>query len=281
MTIRSRRFTFALLLACAFTPLAGAQALATDPTAEAIASAEPETLHPWQAVLPRLSSEAYFTNLKDGDSIETPFLVKFGLSGGWGLAPISKTSKGKRGHHHLLVNRELPLNFKTALPFNDQYIHFGSGQMESVLTFPPGTYTLRMLLANQQHLPYFVYSKPATITVTQKNDTDPKSLVTRGISMMLPQGVVRAPFRVQFHASGLNVGLQSENDPKSGHFALQVASTSGKGTANLDFPDGQTEVYLTPPPGGYQLTLKWVGNADKADASALVSPATASVAVVP
>ena len=37
--------------------------------------------HSWQAAAPRLTAEAYFTNLKDGDRIETPFLLKFGLSG--------------------------------------------------------------------------------------------------------------------------------------------------------------------------------------------------------
>ena len=117
---------------------------------------ETRALHPWQVPGPRLSAEAYFTNLKDGDRIETPYLVKFGLSGGWGLAPIAQAGQGKSGHHHLLVNRDLPLNFKEALPFNDQYIHFGKGQMETVLTLPPGEYTLRMLLADQQHLPHFV-----------------------------------------------------------------------------------------------------------------------------
>jgi hypothetical protein len=267
-----------LVSACSLAQ-AQAQVPSNDPTAEALATAEPETLHPWQAALPRLSSEAYFTNLKDGDKIETPFVVKFGLSGGWGLAPIAKASKGKRGHHHLLVNRELPLNFTTALPFTDQYIHFGGGQMETVLTFPPGTYKLRMLLANQKHLPFFVYSKPATITVSKKNDTDPQTLVSRGISMMVPKGPLKAPFRVQFHASGLNVGLQAQDDAKSGHFALQVASTSDKGTANLDFPNGQTEVYLTPPPGGYKLTLTWVSNASAGDPLGRVAPALEDITV--
>jgi hypothetical protein len=234
--------------------------------------------HPWQVPTPLMKSEAYFTNLKDGEKIETPFVVKFGLSGGWGLAPIAEPGSQKSGHHHLLVNRDLPMNFKEALPFNDQYIHFGSGQMEKVLTFPPGQYTLRMLLANQQHLPHFVYSRPVTITVTKKNDTDPKTLTTRGISMMLPESPARAPFRVQFHASGLNVGQQAQADEKTGHFTLQVASTSGKGTANLAFPDGQTETYLSPPAGGYNLTLGWVSNITKGGVEP-VAPATASIAV--
>lgn len=233
-------------------------------------------MHPWQVPTPLVKSEAYFTNLKDGDKIETPFLLKFGLSGGWGLAPVAKPSEGKSGHHHLLINRELPMNFKEALPFNDQYIHFGGGQMETVLSFAPGTYKVRMLLANQQHLPHFVYSKPVTFTVTKKNGTDPKTLTTKGVSMMLPDSPARVPLRVQFHASGLSVGQVSQGESKSGHFALQVASTSGKGTATLDFPEGQTETYLAPPSGGYNLTLQWVSNKPGEER---IAPATASLSV--
>ncbi len=240
--------------------------------------APPSSIHPWDVPTPRLKSEAYFTNLQDGDKIETPFVLKFGLSGGWGLAPVAKPSGGKSGHHHLLVNRELPLNFKEALPFNDQYIHFGGGQMETVLTFEPGTYTLRMLLANQQHLPHFVYSKPATITVTKKNPTDPKSLQTKGISLMLPEGdVLRTPLRVQFHASGLNVGHLSQQQPDTGHFKLKVVSLNGKGNADLNYPNGQTETYLSPPSGAYRLQLEWVDNmTSKTD---LIAPAVAQIQV--
>ena len=250
--------------------------LLATPLASAQVAPSSGPMHPWQSPTPRANAEAYFTNLKDGDKIETPFLLKFGLSGGWGLAPIAKAGGHKSGHHHLLVNRDLPLNFKEALPFNDQYIHFGGGQMETVLEFKPGTYTLRMLLANQQHLPHFVYSPQATITVIKKNDTDPKRLVTRGIGLMLDEHPTRMPFRVQFHASGLKVGQQSQGEKDTGHFALKVASTSGKGTANLVFPDGQTEVYLTPPSGDYQLTLSWVSNTTP---GAGVATAVASVRV--
>lgn len=262
----------ALLVVFAFGLSALAQAQSTLPTAAERAKVD---FHPWEVPTPRLASEAYFTNLADGDKIETPFLLKFGLSGGWGLAPIAQAASSKSGHHHLLVNRDLPLNFKEALPFDDQYIHFGSGQMETVLTFEPGTYTLRMLLADQQHLPHFVFSKPATITVTKKNPTDPKSLTTPGISLMLPGPSVRPPFRVQFHASGLNVAHQSQQIPGSGHFRL-VAS-NGKETADMAFVNGQTETHLSPPPGNYTLTLSWVSN--QAAGGAEVAPVSAQVTV--
>ena len=241
-------------------------------------TAPPSSIHPWDVPTPRLKSEAYFTNIEDGDQIETPFVLRFGLSGGWGLAPVAKPSSGKAGHHHLLVNRDLPLNFTDALPFNDQYIHFGGGQMETVLTFEPGTYTLRMLLANQKHLPHFVYSKPATITVTKKNPIDPRSLQTKGISLMVPEGeTLRPPFRVQFHASLLNVGHLSQQAPDTGHFKLKVVSLNGKGSAELDYPDGQTETYLSPPSGAYRLQLEWVDNmTGKTD---LIAPAVTQVQV--
>ena len=232
-------------------------------------------LHPWEVPTPRLTSEAYFTNLKNGDKIETPFLLKFGLSGGWGLAPIAKAAGSKSGHHHLLVNRDLPLNFKEALPFNDQYIHFGGGQMETVLTFEPGTYTLRMLLADQQHLPHFVYSKPITITVTKKSPTDPKSLQTKGIGLTLPGPSVSPPFRVQFHASGLNVSHQSQQIAGSGPFRLVVSN--GKETADMAFVNGQTETHLSPPPGNYSLRLYWVGN--QAASGAEIEPVSAQLTV--
>lgn len=238
----------------------------------------PEKQHPWQAAPPRLTAEAYFTNLKDGDRIETPYLLKFGLSGGWGLAPIAQPGRAKSGHHHLLVNRDLPLNFKEALPFNEQYIHFGKGQMETALTLEPGTYTLRMLLADQKHLPHFVYSKPTTITVTKKNPTDPKTLAVKGLALGLEGPVAKSPFRVQFHASALSVAHEAQKIPETGHFRLTVTPANAKSApAVMDFREGQTEVWLAPPAGSYSLKLELLDNLDPA--KPMTGAATGSVRV--
>jgi hypothetical protein len=218
-------------------------------------------LHPWQATSSVANAQAYFTNLKNGDQIETPFLVKFGLSGGWGLAPIAVPSDAKSGHHHLLVNRDLPLDFKKPLPFNDQYIHFGKGQMETVLTLAPGTYSLRLLLADDKHLPHFVYSKPVKITVKSKNaDVDPKTLPRKGIALGVDGANAKAPFRVQFHASALNVAHLAQKEKDTGHFRLTVLPKAGGKPAELDFTNGQTEVWLEPPSGDYTLKLEFLDN---------------------
>ena len=221
-----------------------------------------EPTHPWVTAPVRVQQpETYFTNLKDGDKIETPFVLKFGLSRS-GLAAITKDVPAT-GHHHLLVNRDLPLDFKQPLPFNDQYRHFGKGQMEAVLDFKPGTYTLRLLLADHRHIPYFIYSKPMTITVTAKTDVDPKSVVKPGVELLsLRNGdALVTPFRVQFHASGLNVSHVDIKDPGAGHFRLVAQGKAGP-PERLDFGNGATEAWLKPPAGDYSFKLEMVSNAD-------------------
>lgn len=254
---------FLALTSGIFTAIFSGPCQAQSPAAPIKMVSTPASLHPWQAALPRLTAEAYFTNLKDDAKIETPFRATFGLSGGWGLAPISKPIDGKSGHHHLLVDRDLPLDFKTALPFNDQYIHFGKGQMETVLTLEPGTYNLRLLLADDKHLPRFAYSKPLKITVTRKNkDTDPKSLVTNGIRLLNiePDSTLRGPFRVQFQASGFNVAHLSQKEKDTGHFRLTLTPANGGKPAAMDLVNGQTEVWLSPPSGNYAMKLDLVDN---------------------
>jgi hypothetical protein len=249
---------------------ASASAIAVKATPAAVVTAsaaskeiEPSKLeqHPWQVAAPRLTAEAYFTNLADGAKIETPYVLRFGLSGGWGIAPIASKVKGRSGHHHLLVNRELPLDFKQPLPFNEQYIHFGKGQMETVLNLDPGTYTLRLLLADQGHLPHFVFSKPIKVTVTaKKKDVDPKSLVKKGLALYLDSTEAKPPFRVQFHAAGLNVAYANQKLADTGHFRLHVMPKSGGKAAVLNFANAQTEVWLAPPAGEYTLRLDFVDN---------------------
>ena len=217
--------------------------------------------HPWMASYPR-TAETYFTNLKDGAVVESPFLARFGLSMR-GLVPAGKTV-GRAGHHHLLINQPLPLDFKKPLPFTDQYIHFGQGQMEKMVDLPPGKYELRLLLADQGHIPYFVYSKPLTVTVSKRKlDVKPETVTGQPrIELMgLSSGAaVRGPFRVQFHASGYNVSHVGAKAPDTGHFRL-ILEPMGRKAEVLNFTGGETEVWLNPPPGNYKMELEFVSNA--------------------
>lgn len=261
-----------LFAACLGLPWGTAQA---QQQAAKLIAPSPLVVHPWQVPPPQGSAQAYFANLNNGDKIETPFVLKFGLAGGWGLAPIAAPVGGKSGHHHLLVNRDLPLDFKKPLPFNEQYIHFGKGQMETVLNLAPGSYTLRLLLADHEHLPHFVYSKPISVTVTKKNTTELKA--TKGISLGLAAGAQKPPFRIQFHASGLNVGHLAQKEKDTGHFRLIMAPQPKGTAAEMDFSNGQTEVWLSPPPGDYTLTLDFVDNQNPG--KSLAEPVTSSIKV--
>jgi hypothetical protein len=247
----------------------------------AVPASAADALHPWISPPLRVEQpQTYFTNLKDGDRIETPYVLKFGLSR-TGLAAI-KQPVPKTGHHHLLVNRELPLDFTEPLPFNDQYRHFGKGQMEAVLDFKPGTYKLRLLLADHKHIPYFIYSKPMTITVAARRDIDPKSVAVRGVELLSPRDgdAPSGAFLAQFHASGLNVSHTDIREPDTGHFRLVAQARSGA-VERIDFHNGLTEAWLKPPPGEYSLKLELVSNADPTTVLATSRPVNVKVAPDP
>ena len=95
--MRHHRTLFLALTSGIFSAVFSGLCHAQSPAGPDRLAASPTSLHPWQAALPRLTAEAYFTNLKDDAKIETPFRATFGLSGGWGLAPISKPIDGKSG----------------------------------------------------------------------------------------------------------------------------------------------------------------------------------------
>jgi hypothetical protein len=218
-------------------------------------------IHPW--VVPPANREpaAHFTNLKDGDVVESPFVARFGLSMR-GIVPAGQKA-GRAGHHHLLVNQPLPLDFKKPLPFTDKYIHFGKGQMEAVLNLAPGQYDLTLLLADDGHIPYFVFSKPVRVTVAKQNRSVTPAAVQgpKRIELLRPADgdVVRGAFRVLFHASGYNVSHVGPKVADTGHFRLTLEQKGRK--ESIAFPAGQTEVWLEPPAGDYVALLELVNNA--------------------
>lgn len=242
-------------LACLALWLGGTGAIAADPNAA--------VNHPWVVPPANLQPSAHFTNLKEGDVVQSPFVARFGLSMR-GLVPAGKTA-GSAGHHHLLVNQPLPLDFSKPLPFTDQYVHFGKGQMETVLDLAPGKYRLSLLLADQGHIPYFVYSRPVSITVAARTPGATPAAVQgpARVEILSPAhgAALRGPFRVLFHASGFNVSHSATQVPGTGHFQLKVDRRGGK-PETLAFRGGHTETWLSPPTGEYQLRLELVDNVD-------------------
>ena len=112
-----------------------------------------------------LASEAkvYFIEPSDGATVSSPVIVKFGLSG-MGVAPAG-TAKANTGHHHLIIDAELPALDKP-VPSDANHKHFGGGQTETQIELAPGKHTLQLLLGDMAHIPHksAVYSEKITIT---------------------------------------------------------------------------------------------------------------------
>tara|TARA_B000000557_G_scaffold97593_1_gene78954 strand:+ start:1754 stop:2173 length:420 start_codon:yes stop_codon:yes gene_type:complete len=109
-------------------------------------------------------ARVYFINLEDGDEVESPFLIQFGLSE-MGIAPAG-IDRENTGHHHLLINVK-DLDFSKPIPASKNHIHFGGGQTESLVELPPGDYRLQLVLGDMTHTPHNppVVSKQINITV--------------------------------------------------------------------------------------------------------------------
>jgi hypothetical protein len=145
MTIRSLLFRSALFAATVATAPLSAQ------SAPAPAAAQP-------------APEIYLRAPRDGATVPATFPVEFGLRN-YGVAPAGVNLKGT-GHFHILINVEPPAD-GVIIPADSLHRHFGAGQIETTLTLAPGTYTLRVVLADHEHkvISRALISRPVRVTV--------------------------------------------------------------------------------------------------------------------
>jgi len=117
-------------------------------------------------------SVQYFVNLQDGDTVQSPVKVIFGLTG-MGVAPAGVDVENT-GHHHLLIDRPAlgegeggAEEFNMNMPADDSLLHFGKGQTETMIELAPGVHKLQLVLGDKDHIPHNapVFSEVITITV--------------------------------------------------------------------------------------------------------------------
>ena len=109
----------------------------------------------------------YFINLKDGDTVTSPFKVQFGLTG-MGIAPVGVQNE-RTGHHHLVIDTKLSdEELKRPIAADAKHVHFGGGQTETTVTLPPGSHTLQLVLGDWSHIPHNPPVMSPVITVTVK-----------------------------------------------------------------------------------------------------------------
>ncbi|MEO1861043.1 MAG: DUF4399 domain-containing protein [Verrucomicrobiales bacterium] len=127
-----------------------------------------ESKKPAPTAEPKMASpkgaKAYIIFPKNGKTVKTKFLVKFGLKK-MGIAPAG-IKFPNTGHHHLIIDgakfdMNLPLSMSETLK------HFGAGQTETFLELKPGKHTLKLVFADHLHRVHQppVISEEITITV--------------------------------------------------------------------------------------------------------------------
>ena len=90
----------------------------------------------------------YFRSPASNATVGTTFPVLFGLKN-YGVAPVG-INVARTGHFHILINEDAGAP-GTLIPTDSLHRHFGGGQIETELTLAPGTYTLRLVLADFEH----------------------------------------------------------------------------------------------------------------------------------
>jgi hypothetical protein len=110
-------------------------------------------------------AEVYIISPKDGATVKSPVTIEFGLKG-MGVAPAGVKFENS-GHHHLLIDTDVPADLNAPLPTSDNVRHFGKGQTEATIELKPGKHTLQLVLGDDKHTPHNppVMSKKITVTV--------------------------------------------------------------------------------------------------------------------
>jgi hypothetical protein len=212
----------------------------------------------------------YFIDLKNGDTLPPKATIHFGLRG-MGVAPAG-SDRGNSGHHHLLVDSELP-PLDQPIPNDFNHLHFGAGQTETELDLPPGEHTLQLLLGDKGHIPHSppVMSAPIRIRVVEAGVAarpgaprlHPSPANARVYFVYPTDGayVSRTPV-IRFGLVNMGVAPAGVEKANTGHHHLLIDAPLPpldrpipNDFNHLHFGAGQTEARITLPLGTHTLRL--------------------------
>ena len=95
-------------------------------------------------------AKAYFIDLKDGETVKSPFLVRFGLTEQMGIAP-ALADWPDTGHFHLLIDKKPP---NPNRPISNKNLHLHRGQTEATVELSKGMHTLQIVMGDYSHIPH-------------------------------------------------------------------------------------------------------------------------------
>jgi Domain of unknown function (DUF4399) len=220
-------------------------------------------------------AEAYFVDIKDGQHLPVKAVIHFGLRN-MGVAPAG-VDKPNTGHHHLLIDAELPPLDKP-IPNDFNHLHFGAGQTETELKLNPGEHSLQLLMGDKDHIPHtppvmsqrirvFVdapaavaaSSESAAPTFKRKSSPAGARVYFIGLSddsVLSPNPIIR------FGLTGMGVAPAGVDKPNTGHHHLLIDASPldmdrpiPNDFNHLHFGAGQTEAKVELPLGWHRLQL--------------------------
>jgi hypothetical protein len=207
-------------------------------------------------------AEVYFSDIKDGAILPPKFTVYFGLRN-MGVAPAG-SDRENSGHHHLLVDTELPPLDKP-IPSDFNHLHFGGGQSEAEVTLRHGDHTLQLLMGDKDHIPHTppVMSQRIKVRVVDPSVRKPAPPDARVYFVGLQDGAVLTPKPVlRFGLVNMGVAPAGIEKPNTGHHHVLVNTKVPpldqpipSDFNHLHFGAGQTEAQVTLPLGRHTLQL--------------------------
>jgi len=131
-----------------------------------VASAAPPPPTPGDGEYRAPEPEVYIIEPRDGATVSNPVRVVFGLRH-MGVAPAG-VNHLNTGHHHLVIDQELPRLDQPIAAGYRNVRHFNGGQTETQIILLPGTHTLQLLIGDYAHMPHIPAIASEKITVTVK-----------------------------------------------------------------------------------------------------------------
>jgi Domain of unknown function (DUF4399) len=207
-------------------------------------------------------AEVYFVDLVDGATIPAKVKLYFGLRN-IAVAPAGSSLENS-GHHHLLIDTELPpLNKQIPSDFN--HLHFGAGQTEAEITLKPGPHTLQLLLGDKDHVPHTppVMSRQIRVNVGLTGGPTASAPGAEAYFVDVKDGSVIAPdMTIHFGLKNMGVAPAGSDRENSGHHHLLIDAELPpldeqipNDFNHLHFGAGQTEATLTLKGGEHTLQL--------------------------
>jgi len=105
----------------------------------------------FSGIVSAAAPRVYIESPENGALVQSPVEIVFALDG-MELAPAG-TYATDTGHHHLIINNELP-DLGMPIPSDNNHLHFGKAQDRVLLDLEPGLHTLQLLLGDGSHIPH-------------------------------------------------------------------------------------------------------------------------------